>query len=66
VQIPLPLPLSVLQILCGGSIRVRNSKVVVVISKAYWQVVASKVVVVKKAVTGKLMHEADRKVLSPD
>jgi hypothetical protein len=66
MQMPLPLPLSVVQILCG-SIRVRslrNSKVVVVINKA--QVVASKVVVVKKTVTGKLKHEADSKVLSPD
>jgi hypothetical protein len=57
VQWALPLPLSLLQILCR-SIRVREGKVVIV-SK----VVASKVVVVKKAVTGKLMHEAGSKVL---
>jgi hypothetical protein len=55
----LPLPRTLLQILCG-SIRVRSlwkSNVVVVVSKVV------PVVVVKKAVTGKLMHAADRKVL---
>jgi hypothetical protein len=54
MQMPLPLPLSLLQNLSGrvGGLR----KIKVVVSK----VVASKVVVVKKAVTGKLMHEADR------
>jgi hypothetical protein len=56
----LPLPRTLLQILCG-SIRVN---VVVVVSKVV-PVVTSKVpvVVVKKAVTGKLMHAADGKVL---
>jgi hypothetical protein len=53
LQMPLPMPLSVIQILCG-SIRIRST------------VVASKVVVVKKAGTGKLMHEADNLMYIPN
>jgi hypothetical protein len=52
LQMPLPMPLSVIQILCG-SIRIRST------------VVASKVVVVKKAVTRKLVHEADNLMYIP-